>query len=58
VPIQEIKKQIDFDLIQEEARWKIYSKSLELKKQNKPLEALEIMKAMDGVITEQLDGFA
>jgi hypothetical protein len=41
-------------LREEEARWKIYSKALELGKMNKPLEELALMKTMDGEMTEQI----
>jgi hypothetical protein len=52
--IKEIKENVNMELIEEQARWKIYAKALEWKRNNKPLEALELMKIRYGVITEQI----
>jgi hypothetical protein len=57
VSIVEIKKEVNCELIGEETRWKIYSKALELRKRNQQLEALALMKTMDGVITKQVKSF-
>jgi hypothetical protein len=45
------------ELIEEDSRWKIYSKGMEFKRRNKPLDALELLKSMNGVITEQINWF-
>jgi hypothetical protein len=42
--MQIIKETINFESIKEEAKWKIYSRALDLKKQNKPLKACDLMK--------------
>jgi hypothetical protein len=39
VLVEEFKKAVNFDLMEEEARWEIYSKSLEKRKMNNPIEA-------------------
>jgi hypothetical protein len=56
-PIKEIKEMLDFDSIKEEAKWKIYSKELELKKMNRPLQALELMKSIDPYINNEIRWF-
>jgi hypothetical protein len=49
-PINRIKEIINFESIKEEAKWKIYSRALDLKKQNKPRKALDLMKSIDQYI--------
>jgi hypothetical protein len=56
-PLEEIKQKVNFKLIKEEARWKIYSKALDLKKSNHPLGVLELMHTFDQFITEQIRWF-
>jgi hypothetical protein len=37
--------------------WKVYWKVMEFKRRNKSLEALDVLKTMGGVITEQMKWF-
>jgi hypothetical protein len=57
VAIQEIKEKVDMDLITEGARWKIYAKGLEHRKNNNLLEAQVLLKPMNSIITEQIKLF-